>query len=363
MTSMSTRSTSDGLRVVDEPVVGGAGGGTCIEPLGSLPFPLSRRTGAPHLTVIVPAFNEELVVEQTYLRLRDVLDSLDVEWSLLFVNDGSRDGTNAILESLYERDVRVSYLILSRNFGHQAAVAAGLENAVGDVFLTMDADLQHPPELIAELLEGWREGYDVIHTRKLANEGAGTVRSLVTRVAYRAIGWVANVPLVPHASDFRLLDREARDAVNELPEHSRLYRGLTPWVGYRQGVLPYVAGARANGTSNYGLRQLLALFTRSFFDFSSAPLYAALILGTAAIVLCFGYTLFVLVALAIGKSIPPGYVSIVMTVVFLSSVNLTLIGVLSVYVSKIYDEVRGRPTYVIARSRTHAEPGRVGRDE
>ena len=346
---------SSGSSVGSSRVASSRDGGS-VQTLGVLPYPLASRAVEPRVAVVIPVFNEEAVVRTTYERVRDVLDAAGIEWSLLVVNDGSRDGTVAVLESLYAADPRVSYLALSRNFGHQAALAAGLEEAEGDVFVTMDGDLQHPPELIAEMLDAWRRGYDVVHTRKVETEDLGWARSLATRLAYRAIGWVANVPFVPHASDFRLLDREARDAVNAMGERGRLYRGLTPWVGFRQAVIPYVAQPRVNGTSSYGLRQLVGLFTRSFFDFSTAPLHAALILGAATIVACLLYVLYVLGAYTFGKAIPPGYVSLVVAVVFLSSINLTLIGVLSVYVSRIYDEVRGRPTYVVARRRTHDAP-------
>ena len=199
-----------------------------------------------------------------------------------------------------------------------------------------------------------REGYDVIHSRKQTTEDLGFVRSLVTRIAYRAIAVVSNVTIIPQASDFRLLDVDARDAVALLPERGRLYRGLTPWVGFRQAVMPYVAAARANGKSSYGARQLAGLFSRAFFDFSAAPLYVALVVGGAAIALCFAYLAFVIGAAAFGKSIPPGYVTQIVAIGFLSSINLFLVGVLSVYVSRIYDEVRGRPTYVVGRKRIHS---------
>jgi len=281
------------------------------------------------------------------------MEGLTPTWSVLFVNDGSRDDTMTRLEDLHTTDERVSYVVLSRNFGHQAALSAGLDIADGDVFVTMDGDLQHPPELIADLLDGWRQGYDVIHTQKTSTEDLGVVRRWVTRLAYRLIGVVADVPLIPQASDFRLLDAEARDAVAELPERTRLYRGLTPWVGFRQGVLPYTAAARLDGKSRYGLRQLVGLFGRAFFDFSAAPLYVALVVGAAAIALCATYIVFVIAALVVGKSIPPGYVTQIVAITFLSSINLFLIGVLSVYVSRIYDEVRRRPGYVIGRKRIH----------
>jgi dolichol-phosphate mannosyltransferase len=279
------------------------------------------------------------------------MDSLGVDWSIIFVNDGSRDSTLRVLEELYRGDDRVSYISLSRNFGHQSALAAGLDNAVGDVVITLDADLQHPPEVIPTLLEAWRQGYDIVHTRKVETAELGGLRRFLTRVAYGAIGATANVEFIAQASDFRLLDARAQQAIRELPERGRLYRGLSRWVGFRQAVVPFQAGRRAAGSPSYGFRQLASLFGRAFFDFSNVPLRAALVLGTVAILLCMAYLVFVLVAWIAGKAIPPGYVSLIFAFAFLSSVNLTMIGVLGVYIARIHEEVRARPTYLVAQSR------------
>lgn len=327
--------------------------GERAEQFGPLPYPLVRREHSPHVAIIMPVYNEAAVLNLTYARVRDVMESEGMSWSLLFVNDGSRDESNDLLEALFAADDRVSYITLARNFGHQAALSAGLDHVHGDVIVTMDADLQHPPELIRVLVEAWSEGYDVVHTEKLATEELGRFRSITTRFAYAAISRVSTTPFVSNASDFRLLDRDASAAVSRLPERGRLYRGLTPWIGLRQAVVPYVAPARAAGSSTYGLKQLASLFTRAFFDFSSAPLFVALILGFSAISLCFAYLTFVLIAFLIGMSIPSGFVSLIFAIVFLSSVNLVLVGVLGIYVSRIYDEVRGRPTYVVGQRRFH----------
>ena len=279
------------------------------------------------------------------------MDSLGVDWSIIFVNDGSRDSTLHVLEELYRGDDRVSYISLSRNFGHQSALAAGLDNAVGDVVITLDADLQHPPDVIPTLLEAWRQGYDIVHTRKVETAELGGLRRFLTRLAYGAIGATANVEFIAQASDFRLLDARAQQAIRELPERGRLYRGLSRWVGFRQAVVPFQAGRRAAGSPSYGFRQLASLFGRAFFDFSNVPLRAALVLGTVAILLCMAYLVFVLVAWIAGKAIPPGYVSLIFAFAFLSSVNLTMIGVLGVYIARIHEEVRARPTYLVAQSR------------
>ncbi len=322
-----------------------------IEQLGPLPVPLEPRTADPHVVLVVPAHDEQDAIGPTFAAIHAVMDSQGVPWSIIFVNDGSRDSTVEVLEELYRRDERVSYVSLSRNFGHQSALTAGLDHAVGDVVVTMDADLQHPPEVIPTLLEAWRQGYDVVHTRKIATEDLGILRRFVTRLAYGAIRATASVEFVVQASDFRLLDASAQRAIRDLPEHRPLHRGLARWVGFRQAVVPFHAGRRVAGTPSYGLRRLTSLFGRAVFDFSNIPLRLALFLGAAAIVLCVVYLVFVLVAYTAGKAIPPGFVSLIFAFGFLSSVNLMMIGVLGVYIGRIHDEVRARPTYLVARNR------------
>jgi len=322
-----------------------------IEQLGPLPVPLEPRAQDPKVVIVVPAHNEESAIRLAFAEINKVMDALGVEWSIIFVNDGSRDATLDVLEDLYSSDDRVSYLSLSRNFGHQSALAAGLDHAVGDVVVTMDADLQHPPTLIPTLLEAWRQGYDVVHTRKLATEDLGAARGFIYRVGYALIRATSSVEFVVQASDFRLLDARAQHAIRELPEHGRLYRGLARWIGLRQAVVPFQAGRRAAGSPTYGTRQRLTVFGRALFDFSNVPLRAALYLGAGAIVLCFAYLIFVLVAYLVGKAIPPGYVTIIFALGFLSSVNLVMIGVVGVYIGRIHDEVRARPTYLVARNR------------
>jgi dolichol-phosphate mannosyltransferase len=325
-----------------------------IEPLGDLPLPLEPRELSPHVALVLPAYNEQRAIVPTYHSICAVMDSVPVSWSILFVNDGSNDGTLAVLDELYRSDERVSYISLSRNFGHQSALEAGLDHAVGDVMITMDADLQHPPAVLPVLIEGWRQGYDVVHTQKISTRDLGRTRALATRIAYRAIKATASVDFIPQASDFRLLDAAARDAIRAFPERGRLYRGLARWIGLRQAVVPFEANERVAGNSTYGIRRLASLFSKAFFDFSSAPLRLALVLGSSAIALCMGYVAFVLIAYIVGNAVPPGYVSLIFAIVFLSSLNLTLIGVLGVYVSRIYDEVRGRPSYLIGRTRIHS---------
>jgi dolichol-phosphate mannosyltransferase len=300
---------------------------------------------------VLPAFNEAEVLPRTYSTLRAKLDELGLPWTVLYVNDGSRDNSAAVLDSLHRADDRVGYILLARNFGHQAALTAGLDHAHGDILITMDADLQHPPAVIPQLLAAWREGYDVVHTRKVLTQGLSPTRDVTTRVAYRLIQRVSKVAIIPHASDFRLMDRSAVDVVRQLPETNRLYRGLVPWLGFRQCVIPIVAAERAAGRSQYGTRQLLGLFAKAFFDFSSAPLHVGLFLGGIAMAMSALYMLFIVGWIVFGERTPPGWASTVSVTMLLGSISLAFSGIIGVYVARIYDQVRARPTYIASRVR------------
>ena len=290
-----------------------------------------------------------------YDALSPVLSRLGSPYSMLFVNDGSDDSTGQVLDELFRRDRSVDYLSLSRNFGHQSALTAGLDHADADVVITMDADMQHPPELILEMVAAWRAGFDVVHTQKLSTGGRPLRESLAARVFYGLAGRLAQVPIIPHASDFRLLDRDALGALRTLPERDRLYRGLATWIGFRQCVIPYAAPRRAAGRSHYGLRRRLAVVASELFGFSNVPLYVGLVAGGAALVLSVAYLLYIVVwfVTAIGEDRPPGWVSLISATLLLNSVALVFLGVIGVYVARIYHEVRGRPGYVLRAARRH----------
>jgi glycosyltransferase involved in cell wall biosynthesis len=331
----------------------------CLEPLEPLPFPLEERhfSKRPRLCVVIPAFNEEAVLEQTSGALTASLDALEVDWSVLFVNDGSRDKSARILEQLHRADKRFEYLLLSRNFGHQAALTAGLDHADGDVIVTMDADLQHPPEMLRSLLDAWRQGFDVVHTRKVGTVGLSSWRRVVTRIAYSIVQHVAGIRIIPQASDYRLIDASALHALRSVPEVTRLYRGLTAWVGFRQCVLPYVAAERAGGRSHYSLHQLLALFVRSLFDFSDAFLIAGLVVGCLGLLLSALYLAFIMGWLLFGRGTPPGWVSTISVTLIMDSILLFFVGILGVYVARIYREVRRRPAYIVSLARRSRQQG------
>jgi polyisoprenyl-phosphate glycosyltransferase len=350
---------------IDALIVAGRAGGRAPvgdpEPLEPLPFPLEARTSPirPRVDVVIPAFNEEAVLSQTSAKLAAALDALDVDWAVIFVNDGSRDGTARVLEQVHRSDPRFGYLLLSRNFGHQAALSAGLDHAEGDVIVTMDADLQHPPEMLEVLLKAWRQGFDVVHTRKVTTVGLSGWRRVVTPIAYSVIQRIAGIRIIPQASDYRLLDATSLDALRSFPEVARLYRGLTSWVGFRQCVVPYVAAPRAGGQSQYSVRQLMTLGARSLFDFSDVFLHAGLVLGLVGMLLSGIYLAFIVTWMLVGRSMPPGWVSSISVTMILNSILLFFVGILGVYVARVYREVRRRPTYIVSRVRKSRAASRV----
>ena len=320
-----------------------------LEPVLPLPLPLTPRgSGRPTVCVVSPVLNEEATLPKFCDALAAVLEPLGVAWSVIFVSDGSRDSTPRLLRERAVHDPRFGFVLLSRNFGHQASISAGLDFADADVVITIDADLQQPPELIPEMLDAWRAGYDVVHARKLDTVGLPPLRSAATNLAWGIVRRVADVPIIAQGGDFRLLGRKALEAVRKLPEQRRLHRGLVAWIGLDQAVLSYVARARGAGTSQFSLRRLLSVFGQALFDFSSLPLYVGLFLGGIAVVLSVLYLLFIAAWMLFGNSGPPGWASSISVTLLLNSVILAFLGIIGVYVARIYNEVRRRPAYLVS---------------
>jgi dolichol-phosphate mannosyltransferase len=282
--------------------------------------------------------------------VRAAWQAAGVRGELLFVDDGSRDATPERLAALRAADPDVKVVRLTRSFGHQAALAAGLRFARGDCVVTLDGDLQHPPERIPEMLEAWRAGADVVHTvRRDAAGVAGGWKERASRAFYGLMRRMSRTPIVPAGADFRLLDRRAVDALNELEEHFVFLRGLVPWLGFREAQLAYDVEARFAGRSKYRLRPMLRLALDGLVSFSVLPLRVIGLLGlvTAAFGVAFG--VFALVAHLTGRVEASGWTSLVVLVLVFGGVQLLSLGVVSEYVGRIYEEVKRRPRYVIDR--------------
>jgi len=321
------------------------------------PLNQTRARARPRLlSVVSPALNEEAGLERLVQELWAVLPGLANDFELVVVDDGSDDGTLALLQRLHAGDSRVRYVSLSRNFGHQAAILAGLEHARGDVVVSMDADLQHPPELLHEMVDLWRSGYEVVYTIKRGSlQALSRRRRLVMRLGYAVLRSVSGMKLQFGQSDFRLLDRAVVDAIVAMPEHEKFLRGLVDWIGFRQVGLDYEVRPRFAGQEKYTFRQLLRLVTTGVFSFSILPLRLFTAAGVTIAFLSFSYGVVAVVAGALRLSgataiSPPGWASVAAAIGFLGGIQLIGIGLLGEYLGRVYDQTKGRPPYVVQAS-------------
>jgi polyisoprenyl-phosphate glycosyltransferase len=309
------------------------------------------------LSVVVPLHDEEGSIGTLYTRVAGVLDAVGEPWELILVDDGSKDGTYGLAVELHERDDRVKVIRFSRNFGHQVALSAGLDVARGDAVVTMDGDLQHPPETIADFVARWREGHEIVYGVMEERRGETAVKGLTARIFYRVLGWLSDIDVPAAAGDFRLIDRRALAAFRAMRESNRYLRGMFSWIGFRQIGVAYVSPPRIAGRSKYTSRRMMRLATNAIISFSERPLRLALGLG---FVVSVGSFLFGLSSVGIklaGGFIVPGWASIMVLVGIVGGIQLMVIGVIGEYIARIYDEVKRRPLYVV--SRAHGLPDEV----
>ena len=296
------------------------------------------------VSVVAPMLNEEGTAQLFCERVRTAMEGLP--WELILVDDGSSDETPVILAQLAADDSRIKVLTLSRNFGHQMAITAGLDHAAGDAVVMIDADLQDPPELIPTMVEHWRAGSDVVYTTRTERTGESRFKLTTARWFYRILGRVADVPLVANAGDFRLLDRRALDALLTMRERNRYLRGLTTWVGYTQTALPYVRERRHAGETKYPIRKMVHFALDAIASFSNVPLQLATIAGFVFAALAF-LAIPIAVAFKIFGEFLPGITTTVVAVLLLGGFQLMAIGLIGEYVGRIYDEVKRRPLYIV----------------
>jgi polyisoprenyl-phosphate glycosyltransferase len=301
---------------------------------------------APLLSVVVPVFNEADNLRALYEALIQQLDSLNLPAEIVFINDGSSDASLTVLKRLSAEDERVKVVGLSRNFGHQCCITAGIEHASGDAVIVMDADLQHPPELIPAMIARWREGYHVVYTVREDGADTGFFKRWSSSAFYKFINAVSEVPIIANAADFRLMDRAVVNCLLSMPERSRFLRGMISWVGFRQIGVPYVSAPRHAGKSKYSLRKMLSLAVQGITSFSSAPLRLSTYIGFATAVAVIPYALWGVYAKLFTNQVVHGWASLEVSVLFLGGVQLMSLGIIGEYVSRIYTEVKGRPVYI-----------------
>ena len=301
----------------------------------------------PEISVVVPMRNEEANISALYERLSRLFDSRKESWELICVNDGSSDGTLEALLALRRTDPRVKVLNLSRNFGKDIALTAGIDHAGGNAVIPLDGDLQDPPELIGELIDTWRQGYDVVNATRRSRHSDSWLKRTSAAFFYYFLNKITVVGIPPNTGDFRLLSRPVVEAVKRMPERSRFMKGLFSWVGFSQSTVYYDRPPRHAGTTNWNYWRLWNFALDGFTSFSSIPLKIWSYLGLIFSLLSFVYAGFLVLRTIIRGIDVPGYASIMVVMLFLGGVQLISLGVLGEYLGRIYDEVKGRPLYIV----------------
>jgi dolichol-phosphate mannosyltransferase len=309
----------------------------------------------PEISVIAPVFNEIQSLPEFYRRVRQVLDGLGVRWELLLVDDGSTDGSTDLIRQLAREDARVRALIFARNFGHQLAVTAGLDHCRGRAAIIIDSDLQDPPEVMADLIARWREGYEVVYAVRAEREGETWFKLFTASLFYRLIYRITDVKIPLDSGDFRLLDRQVVDVLKTMRERHRFLRGMSVWVGFRQTGVPYQRAARFAGQTKYPLRKMLKFAFDAITSFSYLPLQLATYLGFAAALLSILAIPVVIILRQSGMQAFLGQATTLIAVLFLGGVQLISLGILGEYIGRLYDEAKGRPLYILREESSHSE--------
>jgi glycosyltransferase involved in cell wall biosynthesis len=305
---------------------------------------------APRLSIVVPLRDEEEVLAVLVGRLAAVLDELEGGWEVILVDDGSRDGTYGLAVELHGRDPRFRVLRLSRGFGHQIALSAGLDLARGQAVVTMDGDLQHPPEVIPELVARWEQGDEIVYAVMEERQGESRFKDWTAQAFYRLLGRLSEIDVPTAAGDFRLVDRRALDAVRAMRESNRYLRGMFSWVGFRQSGVAYTSPPRAAGRSKYSPTRMARLATDAVIGFSARPLRLGLKLGFVVSVASILFGLSAIVSKLAGVFVVPGWTSIMVLVGVVGGIQLMVLGVIGEYIAHIFDEVKRRPLYVVSRA-------------
>lgn len=300
------------------------------------------------ISIVIPAHNEEGNVALIHQRIKSVFEKMEhYSFEIIFVNDGSRDNTQQKLEELSAQFPEVKYIEFSRNFGHQPAVKAGMDYADGNAIISMDADLQHPPELIPEMISAWEQGNDIVYTIRTYPQEISFFKRKTSDLFYRFLSNISDIDLTQGGgSDFRLLDASVVDVMRDLKEDDLFLRGLANWVGFRQTGIEFVAGERASGESSYNLKKMMKFAFTGITSFSVKPLYLATYLGFIFSGLSLLYIPYVLYAF-ITKTEISGWASLIMTIVFFGGVQLIILGIIGIYLGKIFKQSKNRPNYII----------------
>jgi len=306
------------------------------------------------ISVISACYNESEAIGLFYAELKRILQTLkDWEHEIIFVDDGSEDNTCAQLNKIAENDPCVRVYSFSRNFGHQIALTAGIDAAEGEVLITMDADLQHPPELIPQMIHKWKEGYDIVSAVRNATEGASRFKKMTSKGFYFILNVLSETPIPQGVADFNLFSRRAYRVLRNMPERHRFLRGMTSWIGFNRAFLPYSAAQRAAGESKYTVFKMVTLALNAIFSFSAAPLRIATRIGLVITFCGFVYLAWILERYFVSGDTVPGWASLIGVTLILGGFNLISVGLLGQYLSRVFEEVKRRPMYILKQEPGH----------
>jgi len=301
-------------------------------------------------SIVVPLFNEELVINETYNRLKKVMDSTAELYEIVMVDDGSKDRTLEIVKTLSEVDRNVKIISFSRNFGHQMAITAGMEYTIGSAVVVIDGDLQDPPEIILKMIEKWKAGYEVVYGQRIERNGETFFKKSTAAIFYRILKIMTDVEIPVDSGDFRLIDRKVCDALMQLPERNRYVRGMVSWLGFRQTGVEFAREARFAGETKYPLKKMIKFAANAMTSFSYKPLRISTYVGSFISLLCFIYLFYVICEkLFAAQFTTPGWASLAAISLFFNGIILVMLGIMGEYIGRIYDEAQGRPLYVISK--------------
>ncbi|MDX9992043.1 MAG: glycosyltransferase family 2 protein [Anaerolineales bacterium] len=312
----------------------------------------SEKLKVNYVSLVIPVYNELGVIETTHAKLAAVIDGLPYAFRIYYVDDGSSDGTGSSLAALAAQDERVRVLSLSRNFGHQAALTAGLDAAEGEVIISLDGDGQHPPKMIPEMIELVLQGYDIVQAQRIEADSGISFKKITSGAFYTLINKISGTRIEPGAADFRALSRQALDALKLMPEYHRFLRGMIAWMGFKSVILPYHEEKRIAGKSKYSLGKMVRLASDAIFSFSLMPLYIGLSAGGAFLLLALAqilYVLFIFITKPENVYIAPGWSSLMAVILIASGIVMILLGFIGVYIGYIFQEVKKRPKYILRK--------------
>jgi len=303
------------------------------------------------IDLIIPVYNEAGVVEQTHAKIREVIDPLPYQFVIYYIDDGSSDGTVDSLRIVSDSDPRVILLTFSRNFGHQAALTAGLDASTGDFVISLDADGQHPPEMIKQMLDLFEQGYDIVQAQRIDPERSISFKQISSSAFYNVINRISGTQFVPGAADFRGMSRQTVDALKSMPEYHRFLRGMVSWIGFKSAILPYHESTRMAGKSKYSIDKMFRLASDAIFSFSLIPLYIGLSAGGVFFLLALLEMFYVTSLWFKGDttSLAPGWSSLMFVILIASGVLMIILGFIGIYVGYIFQEVKKRPVYILKK--------------